>query len=133
MALCPYFGYCTTAANVWERIAQKHLAPSCIARESRACQTDVLTKSRLVCELSYGTCPILCVLCNPCHSRWYYGHILVIAPTNVWKRIGEKHLAPPCIPRGRGVCQTGIFNFIDFSFINFINISKLLGPNLCDY
>ena len=53
----------------------------------------------------------LCVLCDPCYSRWCYGHILAIAPQttvtiNVWERIGKKHLAQLVV---EGVCQPDIF------------------------
>ena len=66
------FGHCTTVTtiNVWERIGEKHLAQ--LVGEG-ACQHDIFTKYRLGCALSYGTCPISCVLCSPCYSRWYYG------------------------------------------------------------
>ena len=56
-----------------------------------------------------GHVPSLCVLCNPCYSRWYYGQILAIAPCttiNVWERIVEKHLAQLV---GEGACQLDIF------------------------
>ena len=53
-----------------------------------------------------GHVPSLCVLLNPCYSRWCYGQILAIAPqTNVWERIGEKHLAQLV---GEGACQPDI-------------------------
>ena len=49
-----------------------------------ACQSDIFTKYRLGCELSYGTCmghvPSFEVLCSPCYSRWCYGQVLAIAP-----------------------------------------------------
>ena len=49
-----------TTINVWERIGEKHLAQLV---GKGACQPDIFTKYRLVCELSYGTCPIsLCAL-----------------------------------------------------------------------
>ena len=49
-----------TTINVWERIGDKHLAQLV---EEGACQPDIFTTYRLVCELSYGTCPIsLCAL-----------------------------------------------------------------------
>ena len=41
--------------NVWERIGEKHLAQ--LVGEGE-CQSDIFTKYRLGCELSYGTCPI---------------------------------------------------------------------------
>ena len=42
------------------RIGEKHLAQ---LMGEGACQSDIFTKYRLGCELSYGTCPIsLCVL-----------------------------------------------------------------------
>ena len=46
---------CTTTINVWERIGEKHLVQ--LVGEG-ACQPDIFTKYRLICELSYGTCPI---------------------------------------------------------------------------
>ena len=46
--------------NVWERIGEIYLAQPV---GEGACQPDILTKYRLGCELSYGTCPIsLCAL-----------------------------------------------------------------------
>ena len=55
-----HFLMTVTTVNVWERIGEKHLAQ--LVGEG-ACQPDVITKFRLVCELSYGTCPIsLCAL-----------------------------------------------------------------------
>ena len=50
----------------------------------------------------------LCVLCNPCYSRWCYGQILANCTTtkNVWERIGEKYLAQLV---GEGACQPDIF------------------------
>ena len=56
-----------------------------------------------------GHVPSLCVLCNPCYSRWCYGQILAIAPLQSMygreERIGEKYLAQLV---GEGACQPDI-------------------------
>ena len=39
-----------------------------------------------------------------------FGHCTTTV--NVWERIGEKHLAPPCTPRGRGGLSTWYFHQI---------------------
>ena len=47
----------------------------------------------------------LCVVCNPCYSKWCYGQNLAIIPqttVNVWERIGDIYLASLYISRGRG-------------------------------
>ena len=46
-----------------------------------------------------GHVPSLCVRCSPCFS-------IIYATTNVWERIGEKHLAQLA---GEGACQPDIF------------------------
>ena len=52
-----------------------------------ACQPDIFTKyrlTRLPCVLSVWDMSLsLCVLCNPCYSRWCYGQILAIAPPTI--------------------------------------------------
>ena len=55
-----------------------------------------------------GHVPSLCVLCNPCYSRWCYGQILAIVPLQSMYggKIGEKHLAQLV---GEGACQPDIF------------------------
>ena len=90
--------------NVWERIGEKHLAQ--LVGEG-ACQPDIFTKYRMGCELRYGTCPTS-LFCSPCYSRWCYGQFFGHCTTtiNVWKRIGEKHLAQLV---GEGACQPDIF------------------------
>ena len=53
--------------------------------------------------------PSLCVRCNPCYSRWCYGHANFghcTSTINVWERIGEKHLTQLV---GVGGCQPDIF------------------------
>ena len=94
MVLWPNLGHCTTTVtiNVWERIGEKHLAQ--LVGEG-ACQPDIFTKYRLGCELSYGTCPISLWALQPLLFKvvlWpIFGHCTTTI--NVWKRIGEKHLA----------------------------------------
>ena len=48
----------------------------------------------------------LCVVCNPCYSKWCYGQNLAIIPqttVNVWERIGEYILSTTLhISRERG-------------------------------
>ena len=73
-------------------MGEKHLAQ--LVGEG-ACQSDIFTKYRLGCDLSYGTCPIsLCAL-QPLLFKvvlWpNFGHCTTTI--NVWERIGEKHLA----------------------------------------
>ena len=105
VVLWPNFGHCTTTINVWERIGEKHLAQLV---GDGACQPDIFTRYRLGCELRYGTCPIsLCAL-SPLLFKvvlWpNFGHCTTTI--NVWKRIGDKHLAQLV---GEGACQPDIF------------------------
>ena len=66
-----------TTVNVWERIREKHLAH---LMGEGACQPDISPNSGWDVSYVMGHVPSLCVLCNPCYSRWCYGQILAIAP-----------------------------------------------------
>ena len=49
--------------------------------------------------------PSLCVLCNPCYTRWCYNQILAIAPQCMGEN-RRKYLAQLV---GEGACQPDIF------------------------
>ena len=66
--------HCTI--NVWARIGEKHLAPSCIACGRGGVSTRYFHQIWLGIE----HLPSLCVLCSPCYSRWCHGQILAIPP-----------------------------------------------------
>ena len=66
-----------------------------IAHGNGACQPDIFNKYSFGCELS-DEC--LCVLCDPCYSRWALQHYNQCMGENRRK----KHLAKSCIACERG-------------------------------
>ena len=79
-------------------------------------------------DVSYvmGHVPSLCVLCNPCYSKWCYGQILVIAPLrSMYGREWEKNTWYSSWERGRV--------YLIFSPNTGWDVSYVMGhvPSLC--